>query len=158
MTLAQYLIPAAVTVLLAFQGALTRTSRLRRDLKADIDLLAALPDALPADHPSRVELTDAIGELTETLARRQRGQFRPIVPGGASFGANVAVTVVALLGVVIMALEATELYEPQPGARQDELYGLIFYAALAVWCAWAAIRARRRAFGVAPARLRRSAS
>jgi hypothetical protein len=150
MSLAQYLIPAAVAVLLAYQGALTHTSRLRRHIKADIDLLADLPDALPPDHPSRVELTGAIGEQTKTLARRRRGQLQAMVPGGVSFGVNVALAVVLAGAVTIGVLEATGLSHSEPLTREEWWQALAFYAALMVGFAGLALRAWRRARSAPP--------
>jgi hypothetical protein len=43
-------IPAAVTFFVGYQGALTCTTRLRKSIRADMDML----DALPNGHPSRV--------------------------------------------------------------------------------------------------------
>ena len=106
-------------------------------------MLAALPDALPADHPSRVELTEAIGELTGILARRQRRRFQPIVPGGASFGVHSALTVVMALAVLLLGVEALGLYHPEP---LDSDYGwpLAFYGSLLLVFAGFAARAWRR--------------
>ena len=47
--LLQTVIPAAVTFLVGYQGALTRTSRLRKSIRADMEML----DALSEGHPSR---------------------------------------------------------------------------------------------------------
>jgi hypothetical protein len=48
----QTVIPAALTALVAGQAAITRTIRLRRLIRANVDLLGTLP----ADHPSRATL------------------------------------------------------------------------------------------------------
>jgi hypothetical protein len=64
--LLQTVIPAAATFLVGYQGALTRTSRLRKSIRADMDLLGALPDG----HPNRATLTTHVEELIDTLVRR----------------------------------------------------------------------------------------
>jgi hypothetical protein len=38
----QVVIPAALTILVAYQGTLSNTGRLRRNIKVDVDLLTAL--------------------------------------------------------------------------------------------------------------------
>jgi hypothetical protein len=93
-------IPAAVTVLVAYQGALSSTGRLRRNIKVDVDLLAALP----ADHPSRPVLEAHIAELLDRLIRRERRQFGSIVPAGTwSFVFTVAVGVALGTGLIFLA-------------------------------------------------------
>lgn len=71
--LLQTVIPAAVTFLVGYQGALTRTSRLRKSIRADMDLLDALPDG----HPSRATLTTHVEELVDTLVRVKPGSSSP---------------------------------------------------------------------------------
>jgi hypothetical protein len=51
--LLQTVIPAPVTFLVGYQGALTCTSRLRKSIRADMDMLDALPDGHPSRAPSR---------------------------------------------------------------------------------------------------------
>jgi hypothetical protein len=77
--LLQVVIPAALTVLVTYQGALSSTSRLRRNIKVDLDLLTALP----AGHPSRPALEAHIAELLDRLIRRERRRFGSIVPARA---------------------------------------------------------------------------
>jgi hypothetical protein len=136
----QTVIPAALAFLVAYQGGLTRTSRLRSTIRANVELL----DKLPAGHPSREALTAHIEELVNTLIRRQRRRFEPITRAGMSFGANVTGAMVALLGVVVMVLEATGVREPEPLTRQDMQWALAFYAGLAVCFAVFAFKAWRR--------------
>jgi hypothetical protein len=76
--LLQTVIPAAVTFLVGYQGALTRTSRLRKSIRAEMEMLDALPDG----HPSRATLTTHVEELIDTLVRREARQFEPIIPVG----------------------------------------------------------------------------
>ena len=52
--LLQTVIPAAVTFLVGYQGALTRTSRLRKSIRADMDMLALSRRATRAEPPSRL--------------------------------------------------------------------------------------------------------
>jgi hypothetical protein len=79
--LLQTVIPAAVTFLVGYQGALTRTSRLGKSVRADMDMLDAFPDG----HPSRATLTAHVEELIEccTAVRRAvaglSGRFGPIL-------------------------------------------------------------------------------
>jgi hypothetical protein len=108
--LLQTVIPAAVTFLVGYQGALTRTSRLRKSIRADMDML----DALPEGHPSRAALTAPVEELNDTLVRREARQFEPLIPAGTSFGVHAALTVVMVLAVLILGLEVTGLYYPDP--------------------------------------------
>jgi hypothetical protein len=67
--LLQTVIPAAVTFLDGYQGALTRTSRLRKSIRADMDMLHALPDGHPSRAPSPGR-PYATWSLAPTLPRR----------------------------------------------------------------------------------------
>jgi hypothetical protein len=139
-SLLQTVIPAALAFLVAYQGGVTRTSRLRSIIRANVELLGSLP----ADHPSRTTLTAHIEELVDTLVRRERRRFEPITPAGSSFGACVTITMVALLGIILMAAEATGVYVPEPPTRGDRWWGMAFYAVLAVCFAGFALKAQRR--------------
>jgi hypothetical protein len=133
----QTAIPVVLTALLAGQVAVTRTGRLRADIRASIDLL----DKLPAGHPSRATLEANIGELVDTLVRRQRRRFEPITRAGGWFGAN---TTLALLMVALacgQVLQLTEVWKPEPLTRQDDERNLIYYAVFAVCFAGFAVRA-----------------
>jgi hypothetical protein len=55
--LLQTVIPVVLTALIAGQVAITRTGRLRKDIRETMDLLGKLP----ADHPSRATLEVNIG-------------------------------------------------------------------------------------------------
>jgi hypothetical protein len=76
--------------------------------------------------------------------RREGRQFQPITPAGSSFGVYAALTVLALVDTVLMAVEVAGLYQLQPLEREDMWLGLGFYAAVAVVCARFAFRAQRR--------------
>jgi hypothetical protein len=139
--LLQTVIPAAVTFLVGYQGALTRTSRLRKSIRAAMDMLDALPDG----HPSRATLTTNVEELIDTLVRREARQFEPIIPVGTSFGVHTALTVVMALAVLILGLEVIGLYHPDPPNPQFGWPVLAFYAGLMLVFAGLAFRAWRRA-------------
>ena len=76
--LLQTVIPIVLTALIAGQVAITRTGRLRADIRASIDLLGKLP----AGHPSRASLEANMGELVDVLVRRQRRRFEPFTRPG----------------------------------------------------------------------------
>jgi hypothetical protein len=125
--LLQTVIPAAATFLVGYQGALTRTSRLRKSIRVDMDMLDALPDG----HPSRATLTTHVEELIDTLVRREARQFEPIIP------------VVMVLAVLILGMEVIGLYRPEPPTPQYGWPVLAFYAGLMLMFAGLAFRARR---------------
>ena len=91
-----------LTALFAGQIAWTRTSRLRKDIHANLDLLGRLP----ADHPNRAALEAKNGELLEVLVRRQQRRFGPFTPAGVSFGVCAGVAIVALVFACFSALLA----------------------------------------------------
>jgi hypothetical protein len=97
----QTVIPAVLAALVAYQGGLTRTTRLRGMIRANVDLLGTLP----ADHPSRATLEAHIGELVDVLVRRQRRRFEPFTRAGVSFGANATAALFLLGGMGGLALE-----------------------------------------------------
>jgi hypothetical protein len=138
--LLQTVIPAAATFLVGYQGALTRTSRLRKSIRADMDMLDALPDG----HPSQATLTTHVKQLIDTLVRREARQFEPIMQVGTSFGVHVALTVVMALAVLILGLEVTKLYRPDPPNPQYGWPMLAFYAGLMFVFAGLTFRAWRR--------------
>jgi len=137
--LLQAMIPAALGLLVAYRGAITRTGRLRHSIDANIELIGKLP----ADDPSRATLTSHNAVLIGTLVRREGRQFQPITSAGSSFGINAALAVLALVSAVLMGVEAAGLYQPQPLERDDIWLGLGFYLAVAVVCARFALRAHR---------------
>ena len=138
--LLQAMLPAALGLLVAYRGAITRTGRLRHSIDANIELIGKLP----ADDPSRATLTSHNAVLIGTLVRREGRQFQPITPAGSSFGVNAALAVLALVGAVLIAVEVAGLYQPQPLEREDMWLGLSFYLAVAVVCAGFAFRAHRK--------------
>jgi hypothetical protein len=141
--LLQTVIPAAATFLVGYQGALTRTSRLRKNVRADLELLRDLPD----DHPGRATLSAHIEKRIDTLVRREAGQYEPIIPVGTSFGVHTALTVMMAVAVLILGLEAVGLYHPAPDPAAHGFTGPVlgFYAALMLVFAGFAFRAWRRA-------------
>jgi hypothetical protein len=69
----QTVIPAVLTALVAGRAAWTRTSRLRRTVAANLDLL----DRLPAEHPNRAALEAHNGELLGLLMGRGAATVPP---------------------------------------------------------------------------------
>jgi hypothetical protein len=104
-----------------------------------------LLDALPDGHPSRATLTTHVEQLIDTLVRREARQFEPIIPVGTSFGVHTALTVVMALAVLILGLEVTGLYHPDPLNPQYGSAALAFYAGLMLLFGGLASRAWRRA-------------
>ena len=91
-----------LTALVAGRVAWTRTSRLRKDILTNLDLL----DRLSADHPNRATLEAHNGELVGLLVRRQRRRFGPFTQAGVSFGAFAGVAGVALVFASVGVLAA----------------------------------------------------
>jgi hypothetical protein len=141
-SLMQAVIPAVLAFVVAYQGGLTRTSRLSSMIRNNADLL----DKLPADSPSRAKLTAQNDDLVDTLIRRQRRQFEPITRSGWSLGANTTAAVIAVLGMIYSGSLLTGLYHPDPEPRSqgDLWFDLQFYAILTASCAFLAYRAWRR--------------
>jgi hypothetical protein len=144
MTLVQTLITAAVTFLVGYQGSITGTSRLRKDIRATQELL----DALPADHPRRALLSDHLDELIVRLVRRQHRRFEPILPPPpASFTATHAIAALWLVGILAAASQVTvlspyrylvTLLTQSPGAlaslTQQELWAGVTYSSIVLIC------------------------
>lgn len=85
-SLLQTVIPAVLGFIVAYQGGLTRTSRLNSTIRSNVDLL----DKLPADSPRRAVLAVHNDELVDTLIRRLRG-FLPsqmAIPPDPALGAG----------------------------------------------------------------------
>jgi hypothetical protein len=137
-SLLQAVIPAAVGLLL-YQGGLTRTSRLRSTIRANMDML----EKLPADHPSRAALTAHIEELVDTLVRRQRGRFQPSTLG-PWFGVNVTLAVMMALAISFSALAASGVWEADEPTRNEQWQNTIAYGVFAVAFAFFAVKTWRR--------------
>jgi hypothetical protein len=133
----QTAIPVVLTALLAGQVAVTRTGRLRADIRASIDLLGKLP----AGHPSRATLEANIGELVDTLVRRQRRRFEPITRAGVWFGVNVTLVLLMVAVSCWTALQLVGALEPEPLTRQNHQSNLVYYTAFAVCFAGFAVKA-----------------
>jgi hypothetical protein len=102
----QTVIPATLALLIAYRGTISRTGRLRSTIRANIELLATLPD----DHPSRDALTAHVGELVDTLVRREQLQFQPL--GSArSFRNIVTIAAVVLMLLISAVLQVPGLYQ-----------------------------------------------
>jgi hypothetical protein len=88
----QTMILPVIGALIGGQLAVTRTGKLRKDIRENINLLGQLP----ADHPSRARLEGNIGELVDTLVLRQQGRYGPVTQAGVSLGAYAGVAAVSL--------------------------------------------------------------
>jgi hypothetical protein len=75
-TVVPVVISAALTLLLAYRGAISRTSKLYSAICDNAELL----DKLPADHPRRATLKAHNGTLLDILTWRQYQQFHPLAP------------------------------------------------------------------------------
>jgi len=134
--LLQAVIPAALTFVVAYQGGLTRTSRLRSIIRANLELV----DKLPADNPSRAKLTAHIEELADLLILRQHRRFKPITLG-PWFGVNVTllgIMAMAICGSLLGAIGAWEAAS-EPTTREElwqsatmEVFFAVFFAGFAV--------------------------
>jgi hypothetical protein len=133
----QTVIPVVLTALIAGQVAITRTGRLRKDIRETIDLLGKLP----AGHPSRATLEDNIGELVDTLVRRQRRRFEHITRAEAWFGVNVTLTLLMVAVAAFTVWKLTGRYEPEPLTLQDHQSNLVYYTAFGVVFAGFAVKA-----------------
>jgi hypothetical protein len=135
-------IPAALTFLVGYQGGLTRTSRLRSMIGANLDLL----DRFPADHPNRATLEAHNGKLVDMLVRRQWRQFEPFTRAGVAFGANATLAILMVGVVAGMILQATGVWHAsdEPMTRGESWAGAGFYGAVGLCFAWFAFRAWRR--------------
>jgi Flp pilus assembly protein TadB len=115
-------IPAVLAFLVAYQGALSRTGRLRRNVKADVELLAALPP----EHPSREALEGHVGELVDELIRREQLQYFPVGGLGWIFGLAVVFVVFLAAAAVLAALAAAAgSLNPLPTLVTAAVYGLL---------------------------------
>lgn len=140
--LLQTVLPAVLAALVAYQGGLTRTTRLRSMIRANVDLLGTLP----ADHPSRATLEAHIGELVDVLVRRQRRRFEPFTRAGVWFGVNLTAAVILLGGMGGLALEATGVWhvDPEPSPPREKWTFIGFYTAIGLCLAFFAFWAWRR--------------
>jgi hypothetical protein len=127
----QTAIPIVLTALLAGQVAVTRTGQLRKDIRESIDLLSKLP----AGHPSRSTLEVNVGELVDTLARRQQRRFEPITRAGVWVGVNLTLTLLMVAVACWTAAQLIGVYESEPLTRQDHRSNLIYYTVFAGVCA-----------------------
>jgi hypothetical protein len=104
----QTVIPAALTLLVAYRGTISRTGRLRSIIRANVELLATLPD----DHPSRDALTAHVRELVDTLVRREQLQFQPLGSARSSFrNITIAAVVLMLMLLISEVLQVPGLYQ-----------------------------------------------
>jgi hypothetical protein len=139
MSLAQTVIPAAVTFLVGYQGSQTLTSQLRKSIRADLDIL----DALPADHPSRATITTHVQGQIDTLVHRETRKFTHAGPLGAGFGIAATIAVILLLTATWGAATTAGLYVPEPSSPGEDWTTIAWSAGIAVLCASLAVRAWR---------------
>jgi hypothetical protein len=128
-----------VPAILAYQGGVTRSSRLRNIIREHVELL----DKLPADHPSRETITAHIELLVNTLVQRERHQFQPTT-ARVSVGVTATLAGLFLLGSAVVAAEAVGWYTPEPQTPGDIWTDLVVFLVIGIGCAWYALRARQR--------------
>jgi hypothetical protein len=105
----QAAIPVVLTALLAGQVAITRTGRLRKVIRANVELL----DKLPADHPNRARLEAENGELVDLLTWRLHQQFHPLSSPWTFRLAPVLLAVAALGWAALLAAGLTGAFQPE---------------------------------------------
>jgi hypothetical protein len=131
----QTVIPIVLAGLLAGQIVITRTGRLRRSIRADLELL----NALPADHPSRAMVAAHSEKLVDKLIQRERRQFEPTTPARVPFSATQSIAVMMLTGVYATVTHATGVDVLEYGwkwlVRQGSMRGMAYYAAVVIICA-----------------------
>jgi hypothetical protein len=140
----QTVIPVMLTAIVAGRVAVTRTGRLRKDIRENLDLLGQLP----AEHPNRAMLEANNGELLGLLVRRQQRRYGPFTQAGVSFGACAGVAAVALVFAGLSALLASGVLPsnsasdpPDPG---DMWFGAVFFLVMAAAFVVAGVIAARR--------------
>jgi hypothetical protein len=107
----QTVIPAALTALVAGRFAITRTGRLRKVIRVNVELL----NKLPADDPTREALAAHVRELVDVLAWREHQQFHPLASRGSfSLGGALFFAVAALLWGALVLAGLTGTYPPAP--------------------------------------------
>ena len=139
----QTMILPVIGALMGGQIAITRTGKLRRDIHENINLLGQLP----ADHPSRARLESNIGELVDTLVRRQQRCYGPFTQPGVSLGAYNGVAAVSLAFAFFAVLLATGVIPSasasDPPDSGDGWAGAVFFLVMAAGFTVAAVRAVR---------------
>jgi hypothetical protein len=125
-TVIPVVISAAVALLVAYRGAISRTSKLYSTICANVELL----DKLPADHPRRAMLKARNGDLIDVLIWRQYRQFHPLaLRTGPRFRLVVPLTVVmVLLWVALMLAWFAGGYRPESLTPETLWLALAFYA------------------------------
>jgi hypothetical protein len=149
----QTMILPVIAALIGGQIAITRTGKLRKDIHENINLLSQLP----ADHPSRARLEGNIGELVDTLVRRQQRRYGPFTQAGVSLGAYTGVAAVSLAFAFFGVLLATGVIPSasDPPDSEDGWAGAVFFLVMAAGFTVAAVRAVRRQLREYPSQLER---
>jgi hypothetical protein len=152
----QTMILPVIGALIGGQIAVIRTGKLRKDIRENINLLGQLP----ADHPSRARLEGNIGELVDTLVRRQQRRYGPFTQAGVSFGAYAGVAAVSLafafFGLLLAAGVIPSASASDPPDSGDGWAGAVFFLVMAAGFTVAAVRAVRRQLREHPAQLERN--
>jgi hypothetical protein len=142
--LLQTVIPVMVTAVVAGWVAVTRTGRLRKDIRENLDLLGQLP----ADHPNRATLEAHNGELLGLLVRRQQRRYGPFTQAGVLFGALGGVASVALAFACFTALLATGVIPSasasSPLTPGNQWVWVAFFLVMWAGCAVFAVRAAQQ--------------
>jgi hypothetical protein len=140
----QTMILAVLPVLVAGRVTVTRTGRLRKDIRENLDLLGKLP----TDHPNRATLEAHNGELLGLLVRRQQRRYEPFTQAGVSLGALAGVAAVAFVfacGSALLATGVLPLSSPSdPQTPGDQWAAVVFFLIMAVTFAGGAVIAARR--------------
>lgn len=131
----QTVILAILPVLVAGRVALTPTSRLRREINKNLDLLGRLP----AEHPNRATLEARNGYLLDVLAWRQFRRFYSLAPPASLTPPATPnfprlalfITVTGLLAIAYLLGGLAGVYRP-PVAPELLWLALPFYVALTV--------------------------
>jgi hypothetical protein len=134
-------IPAVLAFVVAYQGGLTRTSRLRSIIRANLELL----DKLPGDHPSRAKLATHIEELADLLVLRQHRRYKPTTLG-PWFGVNVTLLVIMAMAIVGSLLGVSGVWESasEPSTPEELWQTAIMALIFAVFFAGFAVRSWRQ--------------
>jgi hypothetical protein len=120
----QSVVPAVLAAFVAGRVAITPAGRLRRMIRANVELLGALP----ADHPSREDLAAHIEGLVDTLVVHEQAQFDPTVWLRARIKFWATAAVLGLVGAAVMAtsLAAAPLPLPAWAGGLGAFIGLVF--------------------------------
>jgi hypothetical protein len=134
-----------IGALIGGQIAVTRTGKLCKDIRENINLLGRLP----ADCSNRAELEVKNGELVGVLARRQRRRYGPFTQAGFSLGVLAGLAGLAVAFAGFSALLAAGVLPSKaasdPQTSEDYWFSVAFFLFFAGLCgSFAACSARRQ--------------